>query len=221
MSGFVAVLISLPMGRAWAAVVPNWRIFGLSLNPGPFTIKEHVLLTTMATWHMRRTPLLFNQWMLVMSTQMFGFSVGGILRRFLIQPPSTIWPTSLVTCALFNTVHSEGFSRRSPTNYVNMSVASSSITFDWAQTLFLGSPIATPWWAEADIAASIVFVIWFLTPVLHYTSIWYSHYMPVWSCRSFVNTSKMYNVSWIINTNASSNLTAYKEYSPLFLSCVV
>ena len=65
-SGFVAVLISLPMGRAWAAVcfhpifrgspdpvctqiVPNWRILGVSLNPGPFTIKEHVLLTIMAT----------------------------------------------------------------------------------------------------------------------------------------------------------------------------
>ena len=30
-------------------VVPNWRIFGVSLNPGPFTIKEHVLLTIMST----------------------------------------------------------------------------------------------------------------------------------------------------------------------------
>ena len=30
-------------------VVPNWSIFGVSLNPGPFTVKEHVLLSIMAT----------------------------------------------------------------------------------------------------------------------------------------------------------------------------
>ncbi|KAF8423176.1 hypothetical protein L210DRAFT_3653896 [Boletus edulis BED1] len=35
-SGYVAVLISLPLGRAWAAAIPNWRVFGVSLDPGPF-----------------------------------------------------------------------------------------------------------------------------------------------------------------------------------------
>lgn len=38
----VAQLIAFPVGRLWARFVPQWRIFGLSLNPGPFTIKEHV-----------------------------------------------------------------------------------------------------------------------------------------------------------------------------------
>jgi hypothetical protein len=41
-----------------------------------------------------------------MSTQLIGFSIGGIARRFLVQPPSMIWPVNLVTCALFNTLHS-------------------------------------------------------------------------------------------------------------------
>src|ERR1700693_129528 len=45
----LAQLLSFPMGRLWAAVVPNVTIFGVHLNPGPFTIKEHVLLTIMAT----------------------------------------------------------------------------------------------------------------------------------------------------------------------------
>ena len=65
--------------------------------------------------------------MLVMSTQMLGFSLGGILRRFLVQPPSmsallaslrqlsltnvppAVWPANLVTCALFNTLHSKSY----------------------------------------------------------------------------------------------------------------
>lgn len=37
------------MGRLWAAAMPNVSIFGARLNPGPFTIKEHVLITIMAT----------------------------------------------------------------------------------------------------------------------------------------------------------------------------
>jgi len=37
------------MGQLWAKVVPNRRILGISINPGPFTIKEHVLVTIMAT----------------------------------------------------------------------------------------------------------------------------------------------------------------------------
>lgn len=35
------------------------------------------------------------QWLVVMSTQLIGFSVGGIARRFLVQPPSmSAYPNS-------------------------------------------------------------------------------------------------------------------------------
>ena len=32
----VAQLVSLPLGRGLAAIVPNVHVFGVSLNPGPF-----------------------------------------------------------------------------------------------------------------------------------------------------------------------------------------
>jgi hypothetical protein len=35
----IAVLLSYPLGRFWARVVPNWHVFGVALNPGDFTIK--------------------------------------------------------------------------------------------------------------------------------------------------------------------------------------
>jgi hypothetical protein len=38
----VAQLVAFPVGRVWARVVPNVKVFGHSLNMGPFTIKEHV-----------------------------------------------------------------------------------------------------------------------------------------------------------------------------------
>jgi hypothetical protein len=51
-----------------------------------------------------------DQWFVVMSTQLIGFSLGGIVRRFLVAPPSMIWPANLVNCALFNTLHLQQYS---------------------------------------------------------------------------------------------------------------
>ncbi|KAJ7030206.1 small oligopeptide transporter [Mycena alexandri] len=117
-TGIVAQLLSFPVGRAAAAYVPNWTIFGVKLNPGPFTVKEHVLITASvgagsayATVAVQRVyysqTYNFSCKFVVMSTQLIGFSIGGIARRFLVAPPSMIWPANLVNCALFNTLHSQ------------------------------------------------------------------------------------------------------------------
>ncbi|KAI0076152.1 OPT oligopeptide transporter [Panus rudis PR-1116 ss-1] len=124
-TSLVAQLLSFPVGLAWARYMPAVAIFGVSLNPGPFTIKEHVLITMMANVGATSAyaadivavqRIFYNQvysfayqWMVTMSTQLIGFSIGGIARRFLVQPPSMIWPTNLVTCALFNTLHSQQY----------------------------------------------------------------------------------------------------------------
>ncbi|KAG9225680.1 hypothetical protein CCMSSC00406_0007537 [Pleurotus cornucopiae] len=282
-TGVVAQLLSFPLGRAWARLLPNVKIFGISLNPGPFSIKEHVLITIMATvgaFSAYATDIvavqrvyygqIYNfgyQWMLVMSTQLIGFSIGGIARRFLVQPPSMIWPLNLVTCALFNTLHAQtyagmgnrgGISRErfflyaflasaiwyifpaylfqalsyfswvcwiAPDNvpvnqmfgYVH-GMGMSLVTFDWAQIAYIGSPLATPWWAEANVTAGFVFFFWFLTPVLYYTNAWDSKYMPISSRGSFDNTGAEYDVTKILNADSTFNEDAYKAYSPLFLS---
>lgn len=142
----VAQLLSLPLGRLAARIFPDVKIFGARLNPGPFTIKEHVLVTIMASvgwqsayatdiiavqrvfynqqWNfscelrtfyapctlISSTSFRFlDQWLMVMSTQLIGFSMGGVTRRFLVTPPSMIWPANLVFCALFNTLHSNSY----------------------------------------------------------------------------------------------------------------
>lgn len=45
----------------------------------------------------------------------------------------------------------------------------SLITFDWSQIAYIGSPLATPWWAEANIAVGFIFFFWVLTPILYYS----------------------------------------------------
>lgn len=48
----VAQLLSFPLGKLWDKVMPDWGVtlFGsrISLNPGPFNKKEHMLITIMA-----------------------------------------------------------------------------------------------------------------------------------------------------------------------------
>ncbi|KAJ6568446.1 OPT oligopeptide transporter protein-domain-containing protein [Mycena sp. CBHHK59/15] len=128
----VAQLIAFPIGSAWARCIPDISVFGVSLNPGPFTIKEHVLVTIMAgvgsgsayatdviavqkTFYEESFSFGFSLsrfstlGQLVVSTQCIGFSIGGITRRFLVSPPSMIWPNTLVACALFNTLHSQSY----------------------------------------------------------------------------------------------------------------
>ncbi|XP_006455006.1 oligopeptide transporter protein OPT variant 1 [Agaricus bisporus var. bisporus H97] len=284
-TGIVAQLLSFPIGRAAAAWVPNWSVFGFQLNPGPFTVKEHVLVTVsyLATvgWQSAYATdivavqrvyydQIYNfsyQWFLVMSTQLIGFSIGGIARRFLVAPPSMIWPLNLVNCALFNTLHSQqyagigtrgGISRERFFVYAflgsfvwyffpgyifqalsyfswvtwirpeNTTIAQlfgyvhgmgmSVITFDWSQIAYIGSPLATPWWAEANIFGGFVFFFWFLCPILHFTNTFYAEYMPISSRTSYDNTGNEYNVTKILTPDATLDLEAYRNYSPLFLS---
>jgi len=51
-STLIAQLIAYPIGNLWSRWMPCWKltIFGKAwpLNPGPFTIKEHTLITIMA-----------------------------------------------------------------------------------------------------------------------------------------------------------------------------
>ncbi|KAF8256505.1 OPT oligopeptide transporter [Lactarius quietus] len=253
----ITQLLSFPICKAWARYFPNVTLFGVDINPGPFTIKEHVIVTIMAgvgaqsayaTDIVAVQKVFYNQhtnfgyqWLLVMSTQLIGFSIGGICKRFLVAPPSMIWPVNLVTAALFNTLHAQetagtqargGISRERFFLYVFISailpvnqlfgvthgLSMGILTFDWGQITFNGSPLPVPWWAAANIGATVVFFYWFIVPILYYTNVWYSGFLPLVSDHSFDNTGQRYNVTRIINEDASFNLEAYKAYSPLFIS---
>ncbi|KAF8264413.1 small oligopeptide transporter [Lactarius quietus] len=274
----------LPHRQALGTLRSQVTIFGMELNPGPFTVKEHVIITIMSSVaggpayateivfvqkvFYKQTPGIAYQWLLVMSTQMIGFSFGGICKRFLVDPPSMIWPSSLVFVALFNTMHSLDTSGAPGLGYISRKrffayvfviyffynflpsylftalssfswvcwiapnnvklnqifgvthgMAMGVLTFDWGQiTAFTGSPLPTPWWAAANIGVAVVFFSWFLVPILYYTNTWYSAFLPMVSSQSFDNTGSPYNVSRIINDDATFNIDAYKAYSPVFVS---
>jgi OPT family small oligopeptide transporter len=93
------------------------------------------------------------------------------------------------------------------------------ISFDWTvYSGFLGSPLIPPFHAIANVLAGIIFFFIFISMGIHFSGTWYADYFPVQSSDSYDNTGKVYNVSRILDDSFHLNETAYKEYSPLYLS---
>lgn len=131
LSSNVAQLLAFPIGKAAEYTLPDWgfTLFGTrhSLNPGPFSKKEHMLITIMGTvagntpytaniiW-IQYLPRFFNQpyagqfsyqILVALSTNFVGYGMAGLTRRFLVYPAYCVWPASLSTIALNAAFHSK------------------------------------------------------------------------------------------------------------------
>jgi hypothetical protein len=91
------------------------------MNPGPFNIKEHVSITIMAStasssalaisifaaqdlyYHIRPNPAvgIFT----LISSQLLGYGLAGVMRIFLVYPTFAIYPQLVPTVQLFDTLH--------------------------------------------------------------------------------------------------------------------
>ncbi|RDA88408.1 hypothetical protein CP532_5603 [Ophiocordyceps camponoti-leonardi (nom. inval.)] len=123
----VVQLLAYPVGCLWARIVPDrvFTTFGYrwSLNPGPFTIKEHVVVSLMANVSiggaystdalvaLRARPF-FNLdfgWgfalLFTLSSQLIGIALSGLFRQYLVSPAAMVWSRQFASCALFYALH--------------------------------------------------------------------------------------------------------------------
>ncbi|KAJ2665559.1 hypothetical protein IWW48_000010 [Coemansia sp. RSA 1200] len=125
LGGSVVQLLAFPTGYVMSRVLPKrtFSTFGWkwSLNPGPFSIKEHVLISIFATassgspyaidvvtikkiWY--KSDLGFAASLLfILTSQTMGYSFAGMTRRLLVYPAAMIWPATLISVTLFRTFH--------------------------------------------------------------------------------------------------------------------
>ncbi|KAI1118310.1 OPT family small oligopeptide transporter [Nemania sp. NC0429] len=123
----VTLLLSYPVGCLWAATMPTrvFNTFGVrwTLNTGPFTIKEHVVITLMANvtvgYAYSTDALLALQgkpfydinlgwgfaFLFTLSSQLIGISIAGTFRRFLVWPSAMMWPNQFSKTSLFHALH--------------------------------------------------------------------------------------------------------------------
>jgi OPT family small oligopeptide transporter len=150
-SYLVAQIISFPLGKALARFMPDIRFPNhpwFNLNPGPYTIKEHGILTICVSLtatapyateiivaqnqFYKRDYGVVYQLFLVWTTQSLGYGLAGLSRRFLVDPPAMIWPQTLINVAMFETLHdTKGKSKTIGLSKYNFFLISMGISFVW------------------------------------------------------------------------------------------
>ncbi|KAA0042392.1 hypothetical protein IC582_028737 [Cucumis melo] len=128
-SAILMQIAVLPIGRFMASTLPNrdfhflrWKF---SLNPGPFNMKEHVIITIFANCgisygggdaysigaitvmkaYYKQSLNFFLALLIVLTTQVLGYGWAGMLRRYLVDPVEMWWPANLAQVSLFRALH--------------------------------------------------------------------------------------------------------------------
>ena len=215
-------------------------------------------------YYKQDAPIVY-QILLTISTQILGYGFAGLTRRFLVRPSGMIWPGTLMSAAMFSTLHkqenkpADGWTISrwkffyiiwtvsflfyflpgllfpalsyfnvitwfAPKNVViaNLFGVSSGLglfplTFDWAQVTYVGSPLLVPFCAAMNVIGGLAVVMWIIAPILYYSNVLFSSYMPILSAAVFDNTGKVYDVSKILTADFLFDREAYSNYSRVFL----
>ncbi|KAK0600402.1 hypothetical protein LWI29_014554 [Acer saccharum] len=221
-----AQILVLPMGKLMAATLPtkvvrfpftNWTF---SLNPGPFNLKEHVLITIFAScgasgvyavsiitivkafYH--RSLNLVAAMLLAQTTQLLGYGWAGLLRKYLVDSPYMWWPANLVQ-QLGSGLHGFG---------------NGSFGRDWSTVAgFLGGPLATPLFAIVNILIGFFLFLSVLVPIAYWTNAYEARKFPIMTSKTYDSTGKIYKISRILNEKTFDlNQAAYDNYSKLYVS---
>ncbi|XP_077234070.1 oligopeptide transporter 4-like isoform X1 [Tasmannia lanceolata] len=155
---------SLPLGRFMASVLPTTKFqlpgFGprqFSLNPGPFNMKEHVLISIFANagcafgngsayavgivniikafYH--RNISFVAGWLLIITTQVLGYGWAGLLRKYVVEPAHMWWPSTLVQVSLFRALHEKEEQRMSRAKFFLIALICSFSWYVFPGYLFL------------------------------------------------------------------------------------
>ncbi|XVF15935.1 hypothetical protein REPUB_Repub09cG0198700 [Reevesia pubescens] len=285
-SSISAQITVVPLGHLMAATITDrvffkGRKFEFTLNPGPFNVKEHVLVTIFANsgagnvyaihlvtavkiFYKKRMSFLLAL-LVVFTTQVLGFGWAGVFRRYLVEPAAMWWPQNLVQVSLFRALHekeerAKGRLTRNqfflvaficsfayyvlpgylfpaltslswlcwvfPTSILVHQLGSGlrglgigAIGFDWSSiSAYLGSPLASPWFATVNIAAGFALIMYIITPIAYWLNLFKAKNFPIFSDGLFTSTGQSYNVSAIIDSNLHIDMEAYKREGPLYIS---
>ncbi|ONI07569.1 hypothetical protein PRUPE_5G128100 [Prunus persica] len=120
-----AQIAVVPLGQLMASKITTHAFFKgsrweFTLNPGPFNVKEHVLITifansgagtvyaihivTVVKVFYKKHITFFVSLLVILTTQVLGFGWAGIFRRYLVEPAAMWWPANLVQVSLFREI---------------------------------------------------------------------------------------------------------------------
>ncbi|KAF4583015.1 small oligopeptide transporter, OPT family [Ophiocordyceps camponoti-floridani] len=196
LAGLARRFLVWPAAMIWPADLVNCALF--------YTLHDHSTSDPTKTngWSIGRYKL----FLIIFCGGFFYYWFPGWIFKGLSLFAWVCWlaPNNLVINKLFGVQHGYGLM---------------PITFDWSIISgFINSPLIPPFHAIANVLGSIMIFFVIASIGIHFTGALYADYVPVQSSESYDNTGNVYNVSRVLDANYQFNETAYKEYSPLYLS---
>ncbi|KAK6133045.1 hypothetical protein DH2020_033200 [Rehmannia glutinosa] len=247
-SAVTAQIVSLPVGKFMAKVLPTttftvpFTSWSFSFNPGPFNLKEHVLITIFASCG---------------SSGVYAVGIVTIVKAFTtdscIHLPPGCWlklhrsetQGRANKAAIFLVVFISSFAYYIVPAYFAPSLSSISViclifkdsifpqqlgsglhgmgigsfALDWATTSFIGNPISTPGFAIINSLIGFFLVMYVMTPLTYFNNVYNAKTYPIFSSHTFDSHGHPYNISRVLNAETFSlDMAGYQGYSKLYLS---
>jgi OPT family oligopeptide transporter len=114
-------VISYVIGTAMSLALPRSGFIGRWLNPHSFNSKEHLAIVIMSSsasgaayatevlatqkLYYNIVPNTFVAILLLLSSQLLGYGMAGVLRKSLVYPTKMLWPSILPLNSLIETLH--------------------------------------------------------------------------------------------------------------------
>jgi hypothetical protein len=148
-----------------------------------------------------------NQFFLVAFICSFAYYVfPGYLFQMLTSLSWICWvfPSSVMAQQLGSGLHGLGIG---------------AIGLDWSSiSSYLGSPLASPWFATANIAAGFFIVMYIITPINYWFNVYKARNFPIYSDGLYTETGQKYNISSIMDPQFYFDTDAYEKNGPLYIS---
>ncbi|KAG2117614.1 OPT oligopeptide transporter [Suillus clintonianus] len=156
---------------------------------------------------------------IIATQKLIGFSMGGLLRKFLVWPSSMIWPGALVTSALFNTLHkSYGKPEHRHVSREKFFCIALGCSFVWYWVpvyLWTGLSVFNwvYWIAPNNAAVNALFGT--------STGLGIGIFTFDWSMISYIGSPLANTAVALVVANATFNVAQYEAYSPVFMTATM
>ncbi|CAL0313265.1 unnamed protein product [Lupinus luteus] len=203
----LAVLTTQVLGFGWAGIFRKYLVEPAAMW-WPQNLVQVSLFRALHEKEGRpKKGLTRNQFFLIAFICSFAYYVfPGYLFPMLTSLSWVCWiyPTSVIAQQLGSGLHGLGIG---------------AIGFDWSSICaYLGSPLASPWFATANVAVGFSIFMYVITPTAYWLNLYHARTFPIFSDGLFLSNGNKYNISAITDSNFQLNQEAYEREGPLYLS---
>lgn len=94
-----------------------------------------------------------------------------------------------------------------------------SFGIDWSTiSSYLGSPLASPWFASANVAVGFVLVMYVMTPIVYWNNIYKANTFPIFSSSLFMANGTKYDILSIIDSKFHLDRGVYAHMGSVHMS---